>query len=382
METNLDGYRIILERLKNEHRLRLIPPHRCSGDIIDLSGNDYLGLGVISKEWRESFIRNCEDSFTSSASRLLASEQNAYLDLEKRLEELYQRPALLFNSGYHANVGCINALNIPGTVFLCDKLIHASVIDGITMAHADYARWRHNDMTHLRRLLKKYRDVSQRMIVVAESIYSMDGDRAPLEELAQLKMEFPTMLLYLDEAHGFGVAGNQGLGCAEQRNLLNMPDILIGTFGKACASVGAFCVSSPLLKELFINTARTFIFSTAFPPVNARWTLEMLNRLVEMKEERKRLAHISEIFRNFISRITGHPSPSMSQIVPLITGDAEKALKIAERLAQEGIDALAIRRPTVPPGGERIRFSLNASLSDSELQHVMTIIEKIIAEVK
>lgn len=371
-------YRDILQKYVDESRFRHIPADRTSPGRIDLSSNDYLGLASCGSVIFRDLISDESVCFSSSASRLLASRQNAYNKLECKLETLYGRPALLFNSGYHANTGCISALSIPGTVFLTDKLIHASAIDGIRLAKAEFARWNHNDTNHLRCLLEKYDNTCERMIVVAESIYSMDGDLAPLESLVALKHEYPKMMLYLDEAHAFGVRGKRGLGLAEETGLLDEVDILVGTFGKACASQGAFAVGSRLIIDFLINNARSFIFSTALPPVNAMWTCKMIDKIVGMEPERKKLLEMSEKFRNFIDRISNCANPSASQIIPLMTGDAAKALDIARRLGEAGIDALAIRRPTVPPGGERIRFSLNASITDGQLDKTMRLLETIL----
>lgn len=381
MENRFKAYQEILEKFRDENRLREIPEERALSGRIDLSGNDYLGLAVRCDEFKEDFLCKCDASFSSSASRLLSARQHHYSELEDLLATLYGRPALLFNSGYHANVGCISALNLPGTLFLCDKLIHASVIDGILLSGAQWARWRHNDIGNLRRLINKHRGETERIIVVAESIYSMDGDLAPLKELVELKREFPEIILYLDEAHAFGVRGTRGLGLAEEENLIEDVDILIGTFGKACASAGAFVITSPILHSFMINCARSFIFSTALPPLNAAWTREMVVKITKMRKEREYLKDISKDFRNFISRITGSENSSGSQIVPLLIGDAGKAMKIASLLREEGIDALPIRRPTVPPGGERIRFSLNASLSSSDLKRIKEAIQRVMLEI-
>ncbi|MDE6297757.1 MAG: 8-amino-7-oxononanoate synthase, partial [Muribaculaceae bacterium] len=368
MENKFEAYKEILKNYESENRLRAIPSDRRYTDNIDLSENDYLGLGKRYKEFLADFYDDNEESFTSSASRLLAGNQKCNNELEKMLQELYGKPALLFNSGYHANVGTVSALNIPGTIFLCDKLIHASVIDGVSMSKAPKDRWRHNDINHLHKLLEKYNEEYDRIIVVAESIYSMDGDLAPLEKLVELKLEFPKMILYLDEAHAFGVRGAKGLGVAEEYGCLEEVDILVGTLGKAAASSGAFVITSPLLKSYLVNCARSFIFSTAIAPINVCWTIEMIKRIKNMSAEREYLSKISKDFRNFITKITGKENPSSSQIIPLMIGDAAKAIRIADLLREEGIDALPIRRPTVPPGGERIRFSLNASLSLEDIE--------------
>lgn len=380
MENKFEGYKRILDKFDEEKRCRHIPADRNFPERIDLSSNDYLGLNLNSTEFQKRFLENNDASFSSSASRLLASRQYHYGKLEELLHELYGKPALLFNSGFHANTGIISALSIEGTVFLCDKLIHASVIDGLSMGKAESARWRHNDVAHLRKLLQKYDATADRMIVVAESIYSMDGDIAPVEKLIELKNEFPKLILYLDEAHAFGVKGEKGLGLAEELGVIEDVDILIGTFGKAAASSGAFAITNPLLHSYLINCARPLIFSTAIPPVNVAWTVEIIRQISKMKREREKLDEISKDFRNFISEITGNENPSQSQIVPLLIGDAEKALAIASALDREGIDALAIRRPTVPPGGERIRFSLNAALSPDDLKRIKKAVKKVLLE--
>ena len=369
----MSDYSEILATLNEEGRLRRIPPHR-KGRFLDLSGNDYMGLAAQAGKWREEFAARFNDvAMSASASRLLASDQQVFHDLEAFLEKSYGRPALMFNSGYHANVGLVSSLDIPGTLWVTDKLIHASAIDGLRLAHADYKRWRHNDVAHLRRILEQEHDARERLIVLCESVYSMDGDIAPLREIAALKKEFPKMMLYVDEAHAVGAFGAAGLGVAE--GLLNDLDILVGTLGKACASVGAFAVISPVLKEYLVNCARSLIFSTAIAPANAAWSLLMLEKLQEMNARREHLGRISRVFREGIETLTGMDNPSRSAIVPLVTGDARKAVRISQELEQAGILALPIRRPTVPPGGERIRFSLNATLSEATVADILNRIE-------
>lgn len=378
-----DGYRGILAGLEAEGRLRRIPGHRAGGGLLDLCSNDYMGLAARAGEWREEFRARFGDvAMTSSASRLLASDQKVYTALESWLEASYGRPALLFNSGYHANVGVVSALDIPGTLWLADKLVHASAIDGLRLAGADFKRWRHNDTASLRRLLDKESGRYDRVMVVCESVYSMDGDMAPLAELAAIKKENPKVMLYVDEAHAVGVYGRRGLGLCEHLGMLEDADILVGTLGKACASAGAFVVASPLIKEFLINSARSFIFSTALAPANAAWSLMMLGKLAGMERERGHLAMLSARFRAGVEAITGLANPSRSAIVPLMTGSAERAVAISHGLEEAGILALPIRRPTVPPGGERIRFSLNAALTVDDIDRVCSTLADICAETK
>ncbi len=365
----------ILKGYEDEGRLRAIPEDGNGSDRIDLTSNDYLGLGKRWKEFTAEFNETFSDaSFSSSASRLLSRRQKHHESLENLLSRLYEKDVLLFNSGYHANVGLIQALAIPGTIFLSDKLIHASMIDGIRLSGAEYRRWRHNDVESLRTLLDKNRD--KRCVVLFESIYSMDGDIAPLRDIVALKKDFPDILIYLDEAHAFCCRGQRGLGIAEETGVLQDIDILIGTLGKAAASAGAFVATSPLLKNYFLNTARSFIFSTALPPVNAAWSELMIRKMIDMTGEREHLSQISDRFRKGMEDITCKSTGSASCIVPLITGDANKAVKIARLLSERGIDALPIRRPTVAAGSERIRFSLSADLTTEDIDNVIGIIRE------
>lgn len=374
----MPDYGEILQGLKNEGRLRRIPPHRAGSGLTDLSSNDYMGLARRSAEWRDEFRARFGDvAMTASASRLLAADQDVFNQLEGYLAQAYGRPALMFNSGYHANVGLVTALNIPGTLWVTDKLIHASAIDGLRMSGAEFKRWKHNDTTHLRRILENEHDRHDRLIVLCESVYSMDGDIAPLSEIVAIKQEFPKMMLYVDEAHAIGVFGEHGLGVAEELGLTEDIDILVGTLGKACGSVGAFAVTTPMIIEFLVNNARSLIFSTAIAPVNAAWSLLMLEKLRDMNPLREHLKRIATQFRKGIEEITGEPNPSRSAIVPLVTHEAARAVTMSQALEREGILALPIRRPTVPPGGERIRFSLNASLTERDIINILDIIKKI-----
>ena len=373
----MSGISDILTELKAEHRLRAIPGQPLEG-FLDLSSNDYLGLAQRHAEFREEFAERFSDApYSSSASRLLSMQQKYHLMLEAFLAELYGKETLLFNSGYHANVGCIGALTLPSTLFICDKLIHASIVDGLRINGAEFKRFPHNDIAKLKRILEKESSHYEHLIVVVESIYSMDGDEAPLAELVALKQHYPSILLYVDEAHAFGVRGKRGLGVCEEYDLIKHTDILIGTFGKAAASIGAFAVVTEEMKSFLINAARPFIFSTALPPVNVAWSLLMTEKILGMETERRHLAELSRYFSERISEISDQPTDSDSQIIPYLTGNAQRALDIAAKLRQAGYLALPIRRPTVPPGGERIRFSLSAAMTRQELCNVVDILQEI-----
>lgn len=378
-------YSGLLASLDKEGRLRHLPQER-EGLVTDLSSNDYLGLSLRAGEFLDEFRERFSGAaMSASASRLLAQRQRYHAAYEEYLESLYRRPALLFNSGYHANTGIISALATPGTLIVADKLVHASAIDGLRIGAADFRRFRHNDVASLRLTLEKALADSakapKRILVVVESVYSMDGDTAPLREITALKKDFPEMMLYVDEAHAFGVCGLRGLGLCEELGLLEDVDILMATLGKAAASSGAFAICIRDMREWLVNSARSLIFSTALPPVNVAWSHLMTEKITGMERERSRLRELGRWFASRLAHVSGttsdgEPLPAgPGHIQPLLTGNAERAVALSGRLREAGFDALAIRRPTVPPGGERIRFSLNASLKEESLMPMFHILE-------
>lgn len=367
-------YTDYLDIFRREGRLRSIPQDG-SEPRIDLLSNDYLGLAAREKDFHEEFFDRFGDAqFSSSASRLLSRRQKYHNMLEEMLSRLYGRPALLFNSGYHANVGLIQALATEGTWILSDRLIHASSIDGIRLSGAKFTRFPHNDIAAIERALEKGACQYERVILLTEGIFSMDGDLAPLEGLVALKKRYPNLMLAVDEAHAFGVLGERGLGLSEQLNLIPEVDIIIGTLGKAAASSGAFVVASDPIIQYLLNTARSFIFSTAIPPISCAWSVLMIEKILVAQDLRKNLEKVSNSFRKHLEEATGIATPSNSQIVPLLIGDAAKAVEMSRHIQSAGFDALAIRRPTVPAGGERIRFSLNAALTEDSLQPLVDFI--------
>ncbi len=348
-----------LQQLGQSHNLRAIPADSTGWQVVDLSGNDYLGIAADS-QLQADFVNSMQGrlpSFGASASRLLAAGQKEFDALEALLAELYGAPVLLFNSGYHANSGAIAALARERTLIVADKLVHASIIDGMRLSGAPFERFRHNDVEHLRKILDRKAKDFDRVLIVCESVYSMDGDIAPLEAIAEAKT--PNSLLYVDEAHAFGVMGKCGLGLT-----CDMPgvDITVGTLGKAAASVGAFIVCRPEgLREYLLNTARSFIFSTALPPVNCAWSRFVIERITGMDSRRR---HLRELAQK-LGRTLGIESPT--HIQPYIVGSSARALALSARLLAGGYKVLPIRTPTVPPGTERLRFSLSAAIEASQL---------------
>ncbi len=374
----MDAFKQQLEKLSAQNQYRSIPDlvhqgryiTRENRKMLNMSSNDYLGLAS-NENLRQSFLQRYGDnfpSFTSSSSRLLTGNFPVYTDLEQLIDQRFQREsALLFNSGYHANLGILPVLTTTKSLILADKLVHASMIDGIRLSQCEFFRYRHNDYEHLKSLLEKNAGKFDRTFIVTESVFSMDGDVADLKYLAQLKKQFPNTYLYVDEAHAIGVYGKNGLGIAERDNVIADIDLLVGTFGKALASMGAYVVCDQILKECLINQMRPLIFSTALPPFNVAWTHFIFEQLPQLSKERTHLDQLSAFLRQEVEHRT-QIMPSQTCIVPYILGENEATLTKAKDLQEQGYYCLPIRPPTVPKGTSRIRLSLTADMTIDEVK--------------
>lgn len=378
---NYTIYNSQLSEIESEGNLRSLPAVEHRGgkvivggrELVNLSSNDYLSIAS-DRELRDKFFKTLPEErllLGATSSRLLSGTYLAHSELERTLEELFSREALTFSSGYGMNCGMLGALVTSRTLILCDKLVHASIIDGVKLSGAKSMRFRHNDFLHLESLLRKYHREYAQMIIVVESIYSMDGDICDLRQLVDIKRRYPSVMLYVDEAHAIGVRGRRGLGVAEEMGVIEDIDILCGTFGKAVGSVGAYVVCDRVIKELFVNKMRSFIFNTALPPLNCEWTRWVLEHLEGFTERREFLCSISKELRDGLEA-KGYEMPSESHIVPVMVGDSAKAVALSDELKEDGYYALAVRPPTVRVGTSRLRISLNSSV-----QSVKRLLEKL-----
>ena len=382
----LNDYAAKLDELKQQGNLRQFTSNVQQGRYIEinnqkmlnLSSNDYLGLASDIK-LREQFFDETPNELrimSSSSSRLLTGNFPEYEQLESSLSQAFQgRAALLFNSGYHMNIGILPALSDSKTLILADKLVHASMIDGIRLSTAKYVRYRHNDLNHLSQLLQQYHanEAFDRIIVVTESIFSMDGDETDLAELVRIKKQFTKVMLYVDEAHAIGVRGEQGLGCAEQYGVIDDIDLLVGTFGKALASVGGYLICHPIIREYLINSMRPLIFSTAQPPICMAWTDFIFQKVLTLKNERQHLSNISRYLQQAVlSRC--FDCPSTSHIVPVIIGESQKTVDKATQLQQAGFYIMPVRPPTVPKHSSRLRISLTTQVSQTDLDQLVALL--------
>lgn len=372
----MKDYQSMLNQLEESGNLRRLPHVVHKGQwiekegrtMLNLSSNDYLGLAsrtdlydAFFDEWKEKGY-----PLSSSSSRLLTGNFTVYGELEQLMAERFGREAaLLFNSGYHANTGILPALADKHTLILADKLVHASLIDGILLSGAPFLRYRHNDYNQLEMLLKKHAGQYEQIFIVTESIFSMDGDVADLPRLVELKKSYPDILLYVDEAHAIGVRGKNGLGIAEEQDCIQDIDLLIGTFGKALASMGAYVICSRTIREYLVNCMRPLIFSTALPPIQIAWTRFIFERLPQFGELREKLALTGHLLDGALEGKGGEISES--HIIPFIVGENKECILKAEELQRKGFYCLPVRPPTVPKGTARIRFSLTAEVTSEQI---------------
>lgn len=367
-----------LGQLREAGKLRELRTIDCCGasaryegrDYRNFSGNDYLGIAG-DLELRREFYREVGPlGLSAASSRLLTGNSPQYASLEAALAKWYGhgRAALVFNSGYHANLGILPALSRKGDLILSDKLNHASIIDGLRLAEAEFKRYPHGDLARLEALLAEAAREDRRVFIVTESIFSMDGDRIDLAGVVKLKQRYGAFLI-VDEAHSVGVTGPTGAGLAEAENLIGEIDIIVGTFGKAFGSAGAYAILAPVAREYLVNTMRTLIFTTGLPPVIAAWSEFVIGRIPAMNDRRVHLAKLGNRLREVIAA-KNFRTFGDSQIVPLIVGGDRDALELAAKLRERGILVFAIRPPTVPAGTARLRFSLNATLTGQDVESV------------
>jgi len=342
-------------------------------EFIDFSSNDYLGLSQ-HPELIEAAKKALDKFGTAScASRLMSGDLSLHHELEERVALFKgKEAALVFNSGYQANVGIISALYGKGDCIFSDRLIHASIIDGIVLSGARFFRFRHNDAAHLELLLKKERAKFKKALIITETVFSMDGDRAPLKDLAALKDKY-SCLIMVDEAHATGIFGDKGRGVVELERLEERIDLIMGTFSKALAGYGAYLAGSKLIINFLINTCRSFIYSTALPPSVIACNLKSLELIEDEPFRRSALLDNAGFFRNAL-RNKGFSILGNSQIIPVMIGKNNMTLEYAERLKNKGYWVTPVRYPTVPKDEARLRLSLTYN-------HTKEILEEFIDEI-
>ena len=340
--------------------------------LVNFSSNDYLGLANDSRLREAAIAAIREFGVGAGASRLISGTQSPHLRLEAALAKWKGTPAALcFSSGYAAAIGTLPALVTKNDVVLLDKLCHASLIDGAKLSGAVLRVFPHNHLGKLESHLEwtKRERPNARIVIVTESVFSMDGDRAPLRELIELKKRFRA-ILFLDEAHAVGVIGPNGRGLAAEENVNNDIDVQMGTLGKALGVSGGYICGSRGLIEWMINRARSFIFSTAPPPALAAAATAALDFLSSPEGEARRqlLWRKIDMFARLLSEVSAKAVAPATAIFPWIVGDEQATVDLSHALISEGFLVPAIRYPTVAKGSARLRIALSASHEDAQLE--------------
>lgn len=330
---------------------------RDGAELTDFSSNDYLSLSQHPRLKEASKKAAEELGAGACASRLLSGDLKIHHDLEEKTAHLKgKESALVFNSGYQANVGVISAICGPGDAVFSDRLNHASIIDGILLSGARLFRFDHNDAGHLETLLEKHAARFENRLIVTETIFSMDGDRPPLKDIVRLKEKYGCQLM-VDEAHATGIFGENGSGVAAEEGLTDRIEVIMGTFGKALGGFGAYVAATKTITQYLINSCRSFIYSTALPPSVIAADLAALELLKNEPFRRKTLLENAAYFQDELQK-RGFEIHSRSQIIPVVIGNAEKTAALSSLLCEQGFFVPPIRPPTVPEGSSRLRFSV------------------------
>lgn len=364
-----------LEKRRDSSTLRRLSPveSRSPGrivqdgdELVDFSSNDYIGLSNHPRLVAAAMDAIGRYGVGAGASRLMTGDLQLHHDLEAKVASFKGKErALVFNSGYQANVGIISALVGRRDAVFADRLCHASQLDGVALSGAKLFRFRHNDLDHLQELLQKGRSGFDHVLILTESVFSMDGDLAPLRALVDLKDSYDSQLM-VDEAHATGVFGDCGRGRVHGEGLTSQVDLVMGTFSKALGGFGAYVAASNTVIDYLINSARSFIYSTALPPSVIASNLAALEVCESEPHRGRELLALSHSFRQVITGL-GWETAGESQIVPVMIGDSCSAIRLADEMRKRGLRVLPIRPPTVPEGTARLRLSVCYSHSEEDL---------------
>lgn len=363
-----------LQNRSHEGLLRSLT-HPTNG--IDFISNDYLGfskLGLVAKKAKELFPEELQ--VTGSGGSRLISGQTNFIDItEKKIATFHHaNAALIFNSGYDANLGLLSSVPQKNDLVLTDELIHASLIDGVRLSYAKHYKFKHNSIEHLQELLNRHGASFENIYVVVESVYSMDGDEAPLAEITAIIREYSNVFLIVDEAHAIGVFGKNGRGLCDELKLEKDCFARIYTYGKAMGCHGAAIVGSMDLRNYLINFARSFIYTTALPSHSIANISAAYDLLIDNSQHDQLQNNIGY----FVENIKHHFAfiPSRSAIQCLLLNDRKRAEELEFVLRSKNILCKAVKSPTVKEGSERIRFCLHAFNSKSEIDELIYNLNK------
>lgn len=345
-------------------------------EVLNFSSNDYLGLSNDARLKRAVVEAIEQYGLGAGASRLICGNMRAHEELEAQLA-LFKKSesALVFSSGYMANTGTISALMGRNDIVLSDKLNHASIIDGIILSRAKFLRYPHADVQALEGMLRTS-DPTQRKLIVTDSVFSMDGDKAPLKEIVDLARRYEAMVM-VDEAHGIGVLGAHGGGLVEELGLQDQVDIQMGTLSKAVGVLGAYVCGTSLLREYLINKSRAFIYTTALPPALAHAAGVALQIIQQDDRLRGQLIDNAQYLLAGLKSLGLDTMNSSTPIIPVLVKDPARAMDISRYLLKQGIFVQAIRPPTVPVNTARLRLTVTATHARDDLDRLLDALRTI-----
>ncbi len=354
------------------------------GVYLEINGKKYLSfctnnyLGLANNPLIVSAVKDAVESYGwgAGASRLVSGNMTLHETLESEISVFKQKEsAIVFPTGYMANIGAISSLVSKGDLVICDKLNHASIIDGCRLSGADFRVYAHCDIEKLENILKKASDYSRKLIVT-DSVFSMDGDLAPLPEIVSIAGRYKAIVM-VDEAHGTGVFGKEGRGVVEHFNLNKEVEVVMGTFSKAIGSLGGYVCGDEDLIHFLRNKARSFIYTTALPPAVCAASIAGLKLIQEKPSFRKSLWDNIRYLKDKLCSLNFNVIPSASPIIPILIGDADKAVGISKSLYEKGILIPAIRPPTVPANSSRLRMTVMSTHTRKDLDMLIRVLSDV-----
>lgn len=344
--------------------------------VLNFSSNDYLGLANDDRIKAAAFEAIEQYGVGAGASRLICGNMAVHEKLEEELAYFKNtESALVFSSGYMANTGIISALMGRDDIVLSDKLNHASIIDGIILSRAQLRRYPHADMRALEDILKTF-SLAKRKLIVTDTVFSMDGDKAPLKEIVDLARSYEAMVM-VDEAHATGVLGAHGGGLVQELGLQGQVDIQMGTLSKAAGCFGAYVCGTKILREYLINKSREFIYTTAMPPALARASCVALQIIRQDDQLRRKLQDNADYMLCALKAMGFDTMNSTTPIIPLLVKDPVRAVELSGHLLKHGIFVQAIRPPTVPANTARLRIAVTAAHTRGDLDKLLNALRTI-----
>ncbi|HLR21561.1 MAG TPA: glycine C-acetyltransferase [Tissierellaceae bacterium] len=383
---DLDFLKEKIEELKEDGIYRELPVLETPNEaeitlngkkVINLSSNNYLGFANHPRMKKAAVEAVEKYGVGAGAVRTIVGNMDLHEELEKKLAEFKkEEAAFIYQSGFNANAGTIQAITEKGDLIISDELNHASIIDGVRLSRADKAIYKHSDMEDLESILKERRDDYKNVLIITDGVFSMDGDLAKLPEIVELAEKYEAMT-YVDDAHGSGVLGKSGRGTVDHFGLHGRVDFVMGTLSKGIGVIGGYVAGSKTMYEWLSHRARPVLFSTSLPPAVVAPIHEAINMLMESEEYTDKLWENARYFKEKLGRLGFDTGNSETPITPVIIGDEAETMEFSKELLKNGVFVSAIIFPTVPKGTGRVRCMVTASHTKEQLDKAVEIFEKV-----